>query len=78
MVNPMEGQLNQFRQQAAQSGFSGTGIIDVQPKGGIIRLKLNITPPGGLKVFTKNFAEAIGVMLGAMNIQVKIHIEQEE
>jgi len=78
MLNPMEGQLNQFRQQAAQAGFSGTSIIDVQPKSGIIRLRLNITSPNGLKVFTENFAEGIGVMLGAMNIQVKIHVEQEE
>ena len=78
MLNPMDDQRNQFRQQAEQAGFSGTGIIDVQPKSGIIRLKLNITSPNGLKVFTRNFADCIGMMLGAMNIQVKIRVEQEE
>lgn len=74
----MEGQLNQFKEQAAQAGFSGTAIMDVQPKSGVIRLKLSTKPPEGLKAFTKNFSQVMTMMLGGMNVQVKIHIEEGE
>ena len=74
----MEGQLNQFKEQAAQAGFSGTAIMDVQPKSGVIRLKLSTTPPEGLTVFTRNFSQVLAMMLGGLNVQVKMHIEEEE
>jgi len=76
MLN-LGGQLNQFRQQAAQAGFSGSGIMDVHPSTGVIRLKLNTLPPEALKSFTENFSQALAMMLGGMNIQVKVHIERE-
>lgn len=73
----LNGQLNHFRQHAAQAGFSGTGILDIHPTSGVIRLKLNTVPPEMLRSFTENFSQALAVMLDGMNIQVKVHIEQE-
>ena len=73
----LDGQLNQFRQQAAQAGFSGTGILDVQPISGLIRLKLNTVPPEKLSQFTEGFSQCLAMMLNGMNIQVKVHIERE-
>lgn len=73
----LDGQLNQFRQQAAQAGFSGTGILDVQPISGLIRLKLNTVPPEKLSPFTEGFSQCLAMMLNGMNIQVKVHIERE-
>jgi hypothetical protein len=77
MDNPMQGQFEQFRQQAAQSGFSGSGLIDVRPGVGVIRLKLNIPPPANQKMFTQQFAQGLAVMLDGMNISVKIHTSEE-
>jgi len=72
----LDGQLNQFRQQAAQAGFSGTGILDVQPTSGLIRLKLNTVPPEMLRSFTEGFSQCLAMMLSGMNIQMKVHLEQ--
>ena len=73
----LDGQLNHFRQQAAQAGFSGTGILDVQPISGLIRLKLNTVPPEKLSPFIEGFAQCLAMMLNGMNIQMKVHIERE-
>ena len=78
MGNPMQSQLNQFREQAAQAGFSGTGILDVHPASGIIRLKLTIPPPANQKAFVRQFAEGLVIMLSGMNISTKIHFAEEE
>ena len=71
-------QFEQFRQQAAGAGFSGTGILDVHPASGIIRLKLTIPPPANQKVFVKQFAEGLVIMLSGMNISTKINFAEEE
>ena len=76
-MSNFDGQLNRFREQAAQAGFSGTGIMDVHPSIGVIRLKLSTVPPETLKPFTQNFSQALAMMLGGMNVQVKIHVEQQ-
>jgi len=73
----LDSQLNQFKQQAAQAGFSGTGILDVQTKSGLIRLKLNTVPAEKLSSFTEGFYQCLVMVLNGMNIQVKVHIEQE-
>ena len=73
-----QSQFEQFRQQAAGAGFSGSGLIDVHPGTGVIRLKLAIPPPANQKVFTEQFAQGLAVMLGGMNISVKIHTSDEE
>ena len=77
MNNDMEQQVNQFRQNSARMGFSGTAILDVHPASGIIRLKLNSNPPESLRPFTSNYAGFLKMSLNAMNVEVKIHIAEE-
>jgi allantoicase len=77
MFNSMENQLAKFRQQAAAAGFSGTGIVDVHPDIGVIRLKLNTVPPESLRAFTDSFSQMIALMLGGLNVQVKMHTSKE-
>lgn len=79
VINPqMEEQVAQYRQQSAQTGFSGTAILDVHPLEGIIRLKVNPTPPGSVKDFTNNYSNMLVMSLNALNIDVKVHVAQEE
>ena len=78
MFNSMENQLAKFRQQAAAAGFSGTGIVDVHPDTGVIRLKLNTVPQESLRAFTDSFSQMIALMLGGLNVQVKIHTSKEK
>ena len=72
-----EDQMNQFRQHMARSGFSGTAIIDVHPSAGIIRIKVNTTPPENLKPFTTGCAQMLNILLAASNIEAKIHVSEE-
>jgi hypothetical protein len=74
----LEGQLNQSKKQAAQVGFSGTGILDVHPNTGVIRLKLNTVPPQSLEQFTENFSQVLVVMLSGMNVEVKVRVVKED
>ena len=78
MDNPVQGQFNHFKEQAVQAGFSGTGILDVHPASGIIRLKLTIPPPANQKAFVRQFAEGLVIMLSGMNISTKIHFAEEK
>jgi hypothetical protein len=73
-----QNQFEHFRQQAAGAGFSGSGLIDARPSIGVIRMKLNIPPPANQKVFVEQFAQGLAVMLGGMNISVKIRTSEEE
>jgi len=41
-------------------------------------LKLTIPPPANQKVFVKQFAEGLVIMLSGMNISTKIHFAEEE
>lgn len=72
----MNGQMEQFRQQWANAGFSGMAILDVHPATGIIRIKLNV-PPERLEQFVANYTNILKMSLNAMNIEVKTHIAKE-
>jgi hypothetical protein len=70
--------MEQVRQQAAQMGFGGTAIMDVQPARGIIRLKLGLTQPAQTGPFTIRYANIIATLLGAMNVQTKLYQEEDQ
>ena len=76
-MNNYEDQMNQFREHMARSGFSGTAIIDVHPSTGIIRIKVNVTPPENLKPFTTGCGQMLNILLAASNIEPKMHISEE-
>ena len=78
MFNSMQNQLGQFQKQAASAGFSGTGIMDVHPELGVIRLKLSTVPSESLREFTANFSQMLTMLLGGLNITVKKHVAEEE
>jgi hypothetical protein len=77
MTNGLEQQVTQVRQQSAQTGFSGTAILDVHPSTGIIRLKVNSVPPEKLGEFIMNYTNILIMSLNAANINVKTHIAQD-
>jgi len=73
-----EEQMKQVKQQAAQAGFSGTAIVDVHPKQGIVRIKVNTNPPESLVPFMTNYARMLSVFLSGMNIEARVHFADEE
>jgi hypothetical protein len=73
-----EQQINQARQQAAQSGFSGNAIVDVHPSNGILHIKITASPPESLASFVTNYVQFLSMSLGAMNIETRIHIAEEK
>ena len=73
-----EQQMNQFREQARQAGFSGNAIIDVHPSSGIIRIKMAVPPPANLATVVTNYAQFVSMSLGAMNIETRVHFAEEE
>jgi len=77
MTYNYEDQMNQFREHMAKSGFSGTAIIDVHPSTGIIRIKVNVSPPQNLKPFTTGCGQMLNILLAASNIEAKMHISEE-
>ena len=77
-MNNFEQQMNQFREQARQAGFSGSAIIDVHPSSGIIRIKVAVPPPSNLGAVVANYAQFVSMSLGAMNIEARIHFAEEE
>ena len=76
MTFNFQRQIEQNKQQAAQIGFSGSAIVDVQPTSGIIRLKISSTPPESLKPFITNYINFLMMSLNTMNVDVKIHISE--
>ena len=76
MTFNFQRQIEQSKQQAAQIGFSGSAIVDVQPASGIIRLKVSSSPPESLKPFITNYVNFLMMSLNAMNVDVKIHISE--
>ena len=70
--------MNQFREHAARAGFSGNAIIDVRPGSGIIRIKVDTTPPESLKNFITGYIQFLDLSLRSMNVQARIHIAEEE
>jgi len=73
-----EQQMNHFREQARQAGFSGNAIIDVHPSSGIIRIKMAVPPPANLATVVVNYAQFVSMSLGAMNIEARVHFAEEE
>ena len=73
-----EQQINQTRQQAAEAGFSGSAIVDVHPSKGIVRIKISTSPPESLASFVTNYLQFLNMSLGAMNVEARIHIAEEE
>ncbi len=73
-----EDQMNQFREHAARAGFSGNAIIDVRPGSGIIRIKVDTTPPESLRSFITGYTQFLDLSLRSMNVQARIHIAEEE
>jgi hypothetical protein len=74
----IEGQMNQYREQARQAGLAGNAIIDVHPASGIIRIKVNVVPLESTLSFVTNYAQLLNISLTAMNIETKVHFAQEE
>ena len=73
-----ENQMNQFREQARQAGFSGSAIIDVHPSSGIIRIKMAVPSPANLEAVVANYAQFLSMSLGAMNIEARVRFAEEE
>jgi len=73
MAYNYEDQMNQFREHMARSGFSGTAIIDVHPSAGIIRIKVNITPPQNLKPFTTGCGQMLNILLALMTPEERLY-----
>ena len=78
MTNNIEQQVEQKKQQAAQTGLSGTAILDIHPATGIMRLKINLTPPEKIGEFIVNYAKVITMSLNSVNISVKTHVAEKE
>jgi len=78
MTNNIEQQVEQKKQQAAQTGLSGTAILDIHPTTGIMRLKINLTPPEKIGEFIVNYAKVITMSLNSVNISVKTHVAEKE
>lgn len=76
-MNSFEQQMEQARQQIAQTGFSGTAIMDVHPSSGFLRLKVNVSPPEKLVEFMTNYANLAVTLLAVMNIQAKVNIAED-
>lgn len=76
-MNDFEQQIEQARQQVAQTGFSGTAIIDVHPSDGFLRLKVKINSPEKLVEFMTNYPKVLVMSLGMANIQAKVHISED-
>jgi len=74
----IEQQVEQKKQQAAQTGLSGTAILDIHPTTGIMRLKINLTPPEKIGEFIVNYAKVITMSLNSVNISVKTHVAEKE
>ena len=73
-----EQQMNQYREQARQAGFSGNAIIDVHSSSGIIRIKLSVPPTTNLKDFVAGYTQFLSMSLGAMNVEARVHFAEEE
>lgn len=80
MVNPqqvgVEQQAEQYKQQLANAGFSGTALLDVQTSKGIFRIKLNV-PPDKLEQVMTAYTNMLTMSLRAMNLEVKTHVEEK-
>jgi len=74
----IEQQVEQHKQQASQGGLSGTAILDIHPTTGIMRLKINLTPPEKIGEFITNYARIITMSLNSVNISVKTHVAEKE
>lgn len=73
----MDQQVEQARQQAAQAGFSGTAILDIHPRSGIIRIKVSTIPPENVQAFITNYVNFLTMSFNAMNIEVGMHVAEE-
>jgi hypothetical protein len=73
-----EQQMNQYREQARQAGFSGNAIIDVHPSSGVIRIKVSVPPKANIRDFITGYTQFLTVSLGAMNIEARVHFTEEE
>ena len=65
------------RQQVAQTGFSGTAMIDIHPSSGFLRLKVNVSSSGKLVEFMTNYTNVAVTALAMMNIQAKVNIAKD-
>jgi hypothetical protein len=77
MLN-FEPQMNQFKEQMAQAGFSGNAIVDVQPEKGVIRIKVNMIPPENLISFVTNYVQILNFSLRAFNVEARVHFAEQE
>jgi hypothetical protein len=76
MIN-FEQQADQARQHAAAMGISGTAIVDVRPDQGFLRLKVKLNQPDKLPEFMRSYAQVMVMMLRFMNVDAKIHLEED-
>ncbi len=73
----MEQQVAQTKQQAAQTGFGGSALLDINPASGIIRMKVKTNSPESLKTFMEQYPQLLVMSLSALNFEVKVHVSEE-
>jgi hypothetical protein len=77
-MTDFESQSEQVRGYATAMGLSGSAVVDVHPSRGFLRVKVKLTSPQMLPEFMANYANLVTMTLGAMNVQAKVHINNEE
>lgn len=77
-MNNLEQQMNQYREQARQMGFSGNALIDVHPSSGVIRIKVSVPPKSNIRDFLNGYTQFLTMSLGMMNVEAKVHFTEEE
>jgi len=77
-MNNLEQQMNQYREQARQMGFSGNAIIDAHPSSGVIRIKVSVPLKSNIRDFVTGYIQFLTMSLGMMNIETKVHFTEEE
>jgi hypothetical protein len=76
-VNDFQQQIEQARQQVAQTGFGGTAVIDVHLAKGFFRVKIEVNPPEKLVELMTNFVNILVMALAMLNIHAKVHISKD-
>jgi len=76
-MNSFQQQVEQARQQIAQTGFSGTATVDSHIYKGFIRQKIEVNPPEELAEFMVNYTDALVMILAMMNLKVGVYIDKD-
>jgi len=71
-------QIESFKQMAQQSGVSGLAYIDFSPSKGLLRVKLQVSPPQSQSMLIANFTNVLAQASQMFGIQVKVHEDDSE